>query len=389
MSGRIRGAVSWGLLGTLVLIAVVEWRLARNDVHLAGIGPLCWRGSRCATRQALRSEILCFGTSLSKSGLLPRVIERRTGRSAYNLAVFSGPMASSYFLLRRALEAGARPVAVVIDAQDGPIDRDRRRERPEALTSNWRTWPELLDLRDCLDLSWSARDAGFFTAIILAKKLPSYRSRFEIRSSILAAFQGRSDSTWPETVWFQRNLTINQGAFVLARNPQSQARRREDATLAASSRPGMRRGIRWARNKLSASYTRRFLDLAATHGVTVFWLLPPLSPEVQAQRERSGVDDYLTRCAQKAQSHSCPVIVLDGRHSGYDWRVFSDNSHLDRHGATTLSTDVAAAIRHSFAHPSAVPRWVVLPAYRDLATDFPAEDLAQSQAALIQQARRR
>jgi hypothetical protein len=83
------------------------------------------------------------------------------------------------------------------------------------------------------------------------------------------------------------------------------------------------------------------------------------------------------------------VIVLDGRRSGYDRRVFSDNPHLDRHGATTLSTDVAAVIRRSFAHPSAVPRWVVLPAYRDLATDFPVEDLAQSQAALIQQTRRR
>ena len=58
-----------------------------------------------------RADILCFGDSLVKLGILPRVLEARLGSSAYNLAVLGGQAPGSYFLLRRVLEHGHRPRA--------------------------------------------------------------------------------------------------------------------------------------------------------------------------------------------------------------------------------------------------------------------------------------
>jgi hypothetical protein len=99
MSKQTREPVPRGLLGMLVLLAAVERWLAWHDVHFSEMGPVCWRRSRWAAEHECQSKIFCFGTSLSKSGLLPRVIEDRTGKRAYNLAVFSGPMPASFFLL--------------------------------------------------------------------------------------------------------------------------------------------------------------------------------------------------------------------------------------------------------------------------------------------------
>jgi hypothetical protein len=373
----------------IVLATVVEGWLARHEVDFSGSPPVCWRTSRWAARQARGSEILCFGTSLSKFGLLPRVIEKRTGRRAYNLAVFSGPMPSSFFLLRQALEAGARPVAVVIDYQEGPIDRLSRHERPEGLTTNWRCWPELLDLRDCMDLAWSARDASFFAAISLAKLLPSYRVRFEIRSSILAALQGISASARPETLGLKRNLAFNRGAFVLPRNPEFQHGGEPNSAASAPIHHEPFPDRRWARNKLSVSYVQRFLDLAAAHGITVFWLMPPVSHDVQTHRDQNGLDDYFTRIARRAEAHSQHVIVIDGRRAGYPRRVFFDHSHLDRQGATTLTMDVVGIVDRYLADPTAVPRWVALPSFRELEPDVEVEAITQSRDFVVQRMTRR
>ena len=87
----------------LALVAAAESWLAWHDVEFANYSAECWRMSGWAARHVRRSEVLCFGTSLSKHGVLPRVIEHlQTGKRAYNLAVFSGPVPASYFLLRRA-----------------------------------------------------------------------------------------------------------------------------------------------------------------------------------------------------------------------------------------------------------------------------------------------
>ncbi|MBV8075917.1 MAG: hypothetical protein JO284_05960 [Planctomycetaceae bacterium] len=373
----------------LALVAAAESWLAWHDVDFANYSAECWRMSGWAARRVRRSEILCFGTSLSKHGVLPRVIERQTGKRAYNLAVFSGPASASYFLLRRALEAGVCPRAVLIDCQDGPLDPARRQEREGGLTSNMRYWPELLELRDCFDLAWSARDAGFFVEMMLARTFPSYRCRFEVRSSILAQLQGRDESHRLGVAALRRNWAINRGAHVrqLDRVFANQLAL-SDATPENPHYMTFTARDR-ARNTLALSYVRRFLDLADAHGITVFWLLLPVTPERRVEYDRSGMDDYLTRVARMALSHSRNVIVIDGRHSGYTRWGFSDRIHLDRYGAVAFSTDVASVVGRALSRPESVARWSVLPTCRRIEPSVPVEDLAQSLSVLKSQEVRR
>jgi hypothetical protein len=73
------------------------------------------RSAKFAAKNSRNYDILCFGESLTKLGVVPRVIRERTGRQAYNLALSGSPPMASYFLLRRVLESGAKPRAVIVD----------------------------------------------------------------------------------------------------------------------------------------------------------------------------------------------------------------------------------------------------------------------------------
>jgi hypothetical protein len=282
-----------------------------------------------------------------------------------------------------------RPAAVLIDGQDGPLARARRFERVECLSAHQRCWPELLDIRDSLDLAWSARDAGFFAETMLARAFPSYRSRFEVRARTLALFQGRDESNRLWVAALRRNWAINRGAHVkqLDRVFASQLALSDATPENSHYKTFPARSC--ARNKLALSYVRRFLDLADAHGITVFWLLPPVTPERQIMNEQSGLDDYLTRVARMALAHSTNVIVIDGRRSGYTRWGFADCVHLDRYGAVAFSTDVASVVGRSLSRPEMIARWNVLPKCRCLEPSVPVEDLAQSFSVLKSQGMRR
>ena len=92
------------------------------------------------------------------------------------------------------------------------------------------------------------------------------------------------------------------------------------------------------------STSDRILDLAAARGITVYWLIPPFSPELQARREQKGLDSY-TRFARAFLDRYPNLVVLDAQRSGYGASVFLDPAHLDRQGACTLSADVGDLLR--------------------------------------------
>ncbi len=176
-----------GLIGMLALVVVVEASIAgmRDDL----VRPLgeSWRfAAKAAETRAPGCDVLCFGDSLVKYGVLPKVIEAKVGLRAYGLASSGGTAPSAFFLLRRALDAGARPRAIVVDfaslmaADDGP---------PKLLN-----YPELATARDCLDLARTSNAPDFFGEAMVACLLPSARYRFEIRNNVRAAFEGRSTS---------------------------------------------------------------------------------------------------------------------------------------------------------------------------------------------------
>src|SRR5262249_9760729 len=144
---------------------------------------LAWRtAARAARREARRAEVLCFGDSLVKLGVLPRVLERRTGRSAYNLATQGSPAPAPFFLLRRALEAGARRRAVLVDYSPQVLPTPPRESLPY--------WPELIGVREAIELGWAARDARFVAATALALALPTLKNRLASRDAVRTALGG-------------------------------------------------------------------------------------------------------------------------------------------------------------------------------------------------------
>ena len=269
--------------------------------------------------------ILCFGTSLSKYGVVAPLNERATGHRTFNLAVCRGQMPSTYFLFRRAIDAGARPAAVLLDCQDGPSALALPEPRAEAIDANLREAraaylgrfprPRLVRPRRAV----RRRDGH-------AGLIPSSKARFEIRSSVLMALRGEPDVSRRDSLALRRNWTLNKGTMLMPRRPATPADDqnplpediRADHETAAGAAP---------RNRLSDAYTRRLLEPAAADKIPVFWLLPPLAPAKQAERDREGLTAYFTEQALRAEAAYHGVTVLDARGSRYQTTLFHDAVH--------------------------------------------------------------
>lgn len=332
----------------LALVLVVEATVAnlRDDL----VRPLgeSWRfASTVAESQAPGSDILCFGDSLVKYGVLPKGIEARTGLRAYGLASSGGTAPLTYFLLRRALDAGARPRAIVVDFASLMASDDG----PPALLN----YPELATVRDSFDLAWASNDPEFFGASMVARLLPSSRYRFEIRGSILAALGGRSAS---------ERASVKSHRLIWARERGAQP------TEPVAARPPQPIPLldllcppAWSCPPRDESYVDRFLDLADSRGIAVYWLLPPLSPEVRDHRLARGSDAAYERFVRSVAARHPNTVVLDARHSGYDGSVFIDAAHLDRRGADILTADIASRLLEDLGGRTRDANWVALPTF--------------------------
>ena len=332
----------------LALVAAVELTVAglRDDL----IRPLgeSWRfAARAAETKAVGSDLLGFGDSLVKYGVLPKVIEAKAGLRAYSLTCSGGTAPSAYFLLRKALDAGARPRAVVVDfAALLPPDPGP----PQLLN-----YPELATARDCLDLARTSGEPGFFAAAMVARLLPSARYRFEVRHSILAALDGRSlserDSVRSHRLIWARERGSQPTEPVVARVPPPTPLLDRFCPTA------------WSCPPTDEAYIDRFFDLASSRGITVYWLLPPLAPEVTAHRLARGSDAIFERFARVVAARHPNAVVLDARHAGYDSSTFIDPLHLDRRGAAVLTADLAARLAEDLAAPTRSANWVAMPAF--------------------------
>lgn len=113
----MRSRLPRGLLGMMILVVAAEHFVARHvdDLYL-NVSLWNWRRTSEIGRQmGPRAKVLCFGDSLTKSGLAAPIIESRTGRDTLNLALNGGQAPGSYFMFRRALESGGQPDAVLVN----------------------------------------------------------------------------------------------------------------------------------------------------------------------------------------------------------------------------------------------------------------------------------
>jgi hypothetical protein len=353
-----RGRFPLGFLGAIALILAVEQSIARQKIGSFGGSQWAYEVARIeADSGDPRCEVVCFGDSLLKQGLAPTVIEAKAGLRAYNFALAGGQAPGSYFLLRRALESGIRPRAVVVEYFPKLMSTD-----PDF---NLENWPFVATPGECLEMAKLARDSNLF---------PSIRCRNSNRANVKAALDGTFPIYAREITSVRRNWEVNRGAEIVASRPD----RLEDVeTWMRGYFPG------FACTKSNRTYIKKLLDMASSREIPVFWVLPPYKPELQARCEQSGFDNAHEAFIKNLQVRYPGLYVIDGRRAGYDPRVFTDLHHLGREGAAIFSADVARLLRQHRDDPKSTPRWLKLAEYNAVATALPLEDMDESRRKIV------
>ena len=350
-----------GVLGMVLIVIAVENTLAKHSDLITDLMPATWKYSATKAHKDARSaQILCFGSSLVKFGILPKVLQEETGLPAYNLSVYGGRMASSYILLKKSLESGARPKAIVLDCHDGPVSLDKLEEQSEALTTNRDNWPRLVTLAETIDVASQARDPEFLARSLMAKLLTSLESRAEIRSTVVKSLAGERIEMNPNIVAAIRNWNVNLGTQLMAPSDAPPAAAAEE--LDDPKNDVLKAGDFRDNPLLNASFAK-LLKLASAHGIQIFLLLPPLSPGVHIGQDAQGYTVFYNDFCKKALDLDPTLVIVDGRRSGYGWPEFHDKTHLNAEGALTFSHDVGKIIATRLG-ASSESRWVKLPRYR-------------------------
>ncbi len=264
-------------------------------------------------------------------------------------------------MLRRLLEAGARPSAIVVDYKPSILAGG-----PKFSLRHWQT---VATPREAFELALASKSPALLSEITLGRLLPSVRDRVEIREAILALIRGEVASNHATNRLALRNWGANRGAHVNSA--------RTDGELTAEIHKRML-SDHWKWHRINAIYIERLLDLADSRQIPMYWLIPPLPPGLQAKREQTGVDAAFVDFIRKTQARHPGLVVIDGRRSGYESLTFADHTHLNGRGAVTLSHDLGEIL----ATPPGSSRWIALPRFRDGTSSLTLEDVDQSRMAI-------
>ena len=367
---RSRRRLPAGLLGMIAIIIAIEGYVVHREPDLMRHEVLDWRTtSRQSTRNAPKAKMLILGDSMVKFGVQPHVLRVETGRKAFNLAVCGGTPPASYFLLRRTLNAGGKPDAILVDFTKVHVG-----EGPRSVLKHY-PWFELLSLREAVELSWSMRDADFLASTMSKELIPSVRNRLPLRSNIMTALAGGSHSEREVSNFVGFNRAVNNNAQVNPKNPNF-----HDAAVP----PGL--GLvpdKWSPDPVNAVYVRKFLDLAASRRIPVFCILPPQSPGTQGVLDATGGERRLVTWLRSLESSYPNLSMIDVRHAGYDATVFVDEIHLDGEGAQVLSTDLGRYVKARLSSPApTVARWVDAPRFSGRPTELILQDINGSRVAV-------
>lgn len=352
----------WGLVGMIVVVVAIESSVSRRWLDFSDPTSLSWQfADRAARADARGRDVLFLGDSLVKHGLVPSVFERESGLKGVNLSAARAPALLSYFVLRRAIESGARPSAIVIDTKPAVL--------MGGVEYNAHYWPAALTAGECLGLGWLAgkRPLGF--AAMTARLVPSLQSRLEIRSGIAAALEGKADPIREINRLLWRNWSVNDGANVAMLDSPYRGELADD--LEEKLHPD-----RWHVDGSNAEGLDRLLKLAARHRIRVYWLLPPISPGLQAWRERSGSEaKYEEFVRAYRERYPKVVTVIDARGIAREPALYVDATHLSGRGAVVLSRAVGQALK---GEPT--DGWIELgdPPARPDDADPPLEDVERS-----------
>lgn len=338
---RLPSSAPWGLMGAAALIVVVELVMGVGGTGSVSRVALSWsEARRAAAGPAVGAEIVCFGDSLAKLAVVPRVFENELGLSAYNLSVLAGQVPCSHVLFRRLLESGGRPRAVLIDFAC-PLLATPPGRTPEC-------WVEIADRGVCLDLAVRDGEPRLAAEIAVRSVFPSLRARAGLRARLGLEAPGESGD---DRAALLRNWSVNQGAQVAPRGFVPVA--------GALPEPYTKGDWAWRPDQTNARHVDAFLELAESRGIPVFWLIPPAREERVERLLPAGVAAAFDRFIAERVARFPGLTVLDGRRLGWDSWAYRDPTHLNRDGAIAFSAVVAEVVGPRIAGARG-PRRVVL-----------------------------
>jgi hypothetical protein len=299
-----------------------------------------------------------------KLGVVSSILHQKTGLSAYNLANIAGHAPTTFFLLRKVLRQAVKPEAILVDFEPSLLHADPCEETHSI--------SEVAELRDCIELAWTTRDTDLFGRLVRDRFLLSARSHREIRAWLMEALGGQRGKLRDSMLMLWRTWNANCGSLVVTRAPAAPSPSLEPKHLE----------VPWVPNATNQAYLWRFLELAARHKIPTFLLVPPFHPRMHEERVRLGLDAAHTRFLEAVRARFPEVTIIDGRETGYDETFFLDSVHLERHGASAFTEDVAAILEERLRTPQGPSAWARLPTYSRTPSTTPLEDVAESAAVL-------
>jgi hypothetical protein len=367
----------WGLVGMVALVLVVEAAIDGRARSLFDMEDIAFRWTgRAASVKTKRAEILCFGDSLIKLSVIPSVVQERTGKRVYNLAISGSQAPSSYFLLKRALDAGSRPEAVVVDFNPPLL-----RIGPRHITTRWGA---MLGPLEAAELAWWARDADLFGEVALGELIPSLRGKTTIRANLKEALVGGHPTMLDWNKLAIRNWGRNDGAQLMVGSAAAQ-------NLPDAEIQRLREGYypEWSCHPANVEGVDHFLALAARHKIRVFWVLAPVIPPLHDKIAESGIDARHDEFLRGWQAKYPDLVILDARRKVTEVDAFWDPQHLSVIGASAFSRTLGDVLRRTIGG-KLEQRWVAMPEIKVGPLAPGIENINQSRLALdaIAKARR-
>ena len=343
-----------GLIGAAAIVCAIEVAVAARRIEFTHVYTMDWGDTRAALNERTSgASILLLGDSRIKFGIAPRVVAAKTGESTYNAAVCGGQPPACYFALRRALDHGARPRAIVVGMA------------PHLMMSgvhfNARQWPELLATGELIELAFSTRNATLCADWTMRLAIPSYHRRGEIRDAIVRGFAGRDGDQTRKKQAYRRNWERNLGAQI---NPA------DNFSIARAEPREWKAFVKnnWRCNATNQEYLIKLFDLAYDRKIAVYWLLHPAPADLRVRSEAIGMDAEFEKMTRSLLLRYPNVKVIDGLHAYYPDRVFMDPLHLAAPGAVALSADLGEILARDRDRPCSNQR-IILPAYHDVQID--------------------
>lgn len=365
-----RGRFPAGLLGAVAIAAIVELWLSKHEWDFCTPEAAVSRLAAIASRaEAARSGVLCLGDSQIKLGIAPGVVADRTGLTSYNLALYGAQPILPYYLLKHALDAGARPAAIILDGKPSVLMTDPRNDQQRHLA-------EVATFGDCVDIAARLKDLDFSGSVLAAKFVPSCRMRHEIRFAVREILRAKPWSGRIRSLAVMSNAKLNSGAVQLPALAT-------DHGVLDQKDEWIYYYPHWVCRQPNWNYLRSLLKLAESRAIPVFWVVPPLAPEVIAKRESLGLDQRYTEFLERLSRIHRGIVILDARRSDYPANVFADAGHLNLKGAAALSADVGDVVARRLGGARDQPRWVTLPAFFERPRNAAIEDVQTTLARII------